>query len=194
MRIIVIDFISLDGVVQAPGGQREDTEGGFEHGGWAAPYSDETMGREMAKGMGSTSLLLGRRTYEQFYDFWPKQTGGNPFTDVLNNTRKYVASRTLNEPLPWQNSTLLDGDAGDSVAALKAEPGDDLGFDDEFMARLESDPAAAGVLFIDPIASFIGTDTSALLAADGVYPNPRGAQKIGSALVDSLTTHGGAAS
>ena len=75
-----------------------------------------------------------------------------------------------------------------------AEPGDDLGFDDEFMARLESDPAAAGVLFIDPIASFIGTDTSALLAADGVHPNPRGVpQKLSSALVDSLTQHGMAA-
>jgi lysophospholipase L1-like esterase len=74
-----------------------------------------------------------------------------------------------------------------------ARPGDDLGFDDEFMAQLESDPAAAGVLFVDPIASFIGTDTSALLAADGVHPNPRGEQKIGSAFVDSLMTHGGAA-
>jgi dihydrofolate reductase len=84
------------------------------------------MGREMAKGMGSTSLLFGRRTYEQFYAFWPKQTDGNPFTDVLNNAVKYVASTTLDEPLPWQNSTLLNGDAGDSVAALKAEPGDDL--------------------------------------------------------------------
>lgn len=71
-----------------------------------------------------------------------------------------------------------------------AEPGDDLGFDDNFMARLESDPATAGVLFVDPIASFIGTDTSALLAADGVHPNPRGEQKLASALADSLTTYG----
>lgn len=71
-----------------------------------------------------------------------------------------------------------------------AEPGDDLGFDDEFMARLESDPAAAGVLFIDPIASFIGTDTSALLSADDVHPNPRGYRELGSALVDSLTKSG----
>jgi dihydrofolate reductase len=125
-KLSIVESVTLDGVMQAPGRPDEDRRGGFEHGGWAAPYSDETMGREMAKGMGSTSLLLGRRTYEQFYDFWPKQTDGNPFTDVLNNARKYVASTTLDEPLPWQNSTLLDGDAGDSVAALKAEPGDDL--------------------------------------------------------------------
>jgi dihydrofolate reductase len=125
-KLSIVESVTLDGVMQAPGRPDEDRRGGFEHGGWAAPYSDETMGREMAKGMGSTSLLLGRRTYEQFYDFWPKQTDGNPFTDVLNNARKYVASTTLDEPLPWQNSTLLDGDAGDSVAALKAEAGDDL--------------------------------------------------------------------
>jgi dihydrofolate reductase len=125
-KLSIVESVTLDGVMQAPGRPDEDRRGGFEHGGWAAPYSDETMGREIAKGMGSTSLLLGRRTYEQFYDFWPKQTDGNPFTDVLNNARKYVASTTLDDPLPWQNSTLLDGDAGDSVAALKAEPGDDL--------------------------------------------------------------------
>ena len=126
-RIIAIESITLDGVMQAPGGEDEDRRGGFEHGGWARPYNDEVMGAEMGKGMGKSDLLFGRRTYEQFFSFWPKQTDGNPFTDVLNNTRKYVASRTLTEPLPWQNSVLLDGDAADAVEALKREEGNDIG-------------------------------------------------------------------
>jgi dihydrofolate reductase len=125
-RIVVVESVTLDGVMQSPGGQDEDTRGGFEHGGWAQPYSDEVMGREMGKGMGQSELLFGRRTYEQFYSFWPNAPQPNPFTEVLNNTRKYVASTTLSEPLPWMNSTLLDGDAADAVAALKERPGQDL--------------------------------------------------------------------
>jgi dihydrofolate reductase len=125
-RVVVVENVTLDGVMQAPGGADEDTRGGFEHGGWALPYSDEVMAREMGKGMGTTDLLLGRRTYEQFYAFWPKQTDGNPFTDVLNQAQKYVASTTLQEPLPWQHSTLLSGDVPSDVAKLKQEDGKDL--------------------------------------------------------------------
>ena len=95
--ITLVESVTLDGVMQAPGGKDEDTRNGFEHGGWAAPYSDETMGREMAKGMGATELLFGRRTYEQFYSFWPNQPEPNPFTAVLNDTRKYVVSTSLTE-------------------------------------------------------------------------------------------------
>ena len=124
-KLSIVESVTLDGVMQAPG-QPDEVAGRLRARRLAAPYNDETMGREMAKGMGSTSLLLGRWTYEQFYGFWPKQTDSNPFTDVLDNAPKYVASTTLDEPLPWQNSTLLDGDARESVAALKAEPGDDL--------------------------------------------------------------------
>jgi dihydrofolate reductase len=123
----VIESLTLDGVMQAPGTPDEDKRGGFELGGWAVPYSDEVMLSEMGKGMGRTELLLGRRTYENFYSYWPNQPEPNPFTEVLNNTRKYVASTTLSEPLPWMNSTLLAGDAADAVAKLKEQPGQDIG-------------------------------------------------------------------
>jgi dihydrofolate reductase len=125
-RVEAVEFVTLDGVMQSPGRPDEDDRGGFENGGWAAPYQDEVMLREMGKGFGTTDLLFGRRTYEDFYGFWPKQTDENPFTGVLNATRKYVASRTLSEPLPWENSTLLSSDAGEDVARLKREEGNDL--------------------------------------------------------------------
>ena len=125
-KLMVINHLTLDGVMQAPGRPDEDTRGGFEHGGWSMPYNDEVKGRTMGEGMSRPAdLLFGRRTYEDFYDVWPKRTD-NPFTPVLNAARKYVASRTLKEPLPWQNSTLLQGDAADAVARLKQEPGNDL--------------------------------------------------------------------
>jgi dihydrofolate reductase len=124
--VTVFTSLTLDGVMQAPGRPDEDTRDGFAHGGWAVPYMDEVMGRFAAQGMGGPgSLLLGRRTYEDFHSFWPHQTD-NPFTEVLDNTRKYVASTTLREPLPWRNSTLLQGDAADAVAKLREQPGDDL--------------------------------------------------------------------
>jgi dihydrofolate reductase len=125
-KITVINHLTLDGVMQAPGRADEDTRGGFSHGGWAQAGNDEVMGRFMSAGLTKPSaLLLGRRTYQDFAGFWPRQSG-NPYTEVLNAQQKYVASRTLAEPLPWQNSTLLKGDAADAAAALKEEPGPDL--------------------------------------------------------------------
>ena len=125
-KVTVNASLSLDGVMQAPGRPDEDVRGGFEHGGWAIPYNDEVMGRVIGERMvGPARILLGRRTYEDFAGYWPKQTD-NPFTEVLNQREKLVASRTLQEPLPWVNSTLLDGDAVDAVAALKQQPGDDI--------------------------------------------------------------------
>ena len=125
-KIIAFTSVTLDGVMQAPGRPDEDTRGGFEHGGWATPYSDEAMGKISTESMAGTgALLFGRRTYEDFYAFWPNQTD-NPYTDVLNGSKKYVASRSLDEPLPWQNSALLEGDAADAVAKLKEEPGKDI--------------------------------------------------------------------
>jgi dihydrofolate reductase len=124
--VVVFTSLTLDGVMQAPGRPDEDTRGGFRHGGWATPYSDPVMAGVAAEGMADTgAMLLGRRTYEDFHGFWPHQ-GDNPFTVALDNTLKYVASRTLAEPLPWRNSRLLEGDAADAVARLKAEPGKDL--------------------------------------------------------------------
>jgi dihydrofolate reductase len=118
--------LSLDGVMQAPGRSDEDTRGGFARGGWAVPYFDPVMAADAAAGMAEMpDLLFGRRTYEDFYSVWPKRTN-NPFTDVLNQSRKYVVSRMLEGPLPWANSTLLRGEAAATVAALKEQSPRDL--------------------------------------------------------------------
>jgi dihydrofolate reductase len=122
-------FVSLtaDGVMQAPGRPDEDRRGGFGHGGWATPYADAVLGSVVGGSMGTSgALLLGRRTYEDFYSVWPKRPKPNPFTDLLNNIQKYVASTTLKEPLPWTNSTLLSGDAATAVSRLRNQPGKDL--------------------------------------------------------------------
>jgi dihydrofolate reductase len=125
-RIVVTNHVTLDGVMQAPAGPDEDTRGGFEHGGWAVPNNDAVMGRVLGEGMAQGGpLLLGRRTYQSFYAFWPHQKD-NPFTEVLNAAQKYVASTTLTEPLPWVNSTLLGGDVAAAVAELKEQPGPDI--------------------------------------------------------------------
>jgi dihydrofolate reductase len=125
-RIIAFIHLTLDGVMQAPGRPDEDRRGGFEHGGWAMPYNDGVMGKAVGESMGNTgALLFGRRTYEDFYKVWPSRTD-SPFTPVLNNTLKYVASRTLKEPLPWMNSKLLGGNAEESVAKLRQQPGKDM--------------------------------------------------------------------
>jgi dihydrofolate reductase len=126
-RVVVVNNVTLDGVMQAPGRPDEDTRDGFAHGGWGAPYFDAVMGEEMGRRMAKPgALVLGRRTYEDFASYWPKQTD-NPFTPVLDERRKYVASTTLREPLPWRNSTLLEGDAARAIAELKAQGDEDLG-------------------------------------------------------------------
>ena len=127
MRKVTVNMnLTLDGVMQAPGRPDEDLRGGFEHGGWAAPYFDPVMASVAAEGIArGPALLFGRRTYQDFFAVWPNRTD-NPFTDVLNNAEKYVASTTLAEPLPWRNSTLLKGDAAAAVAALKQQPGKDF--------------------------------------------------------------------
>ena len=125
-KLVVVNHMTLDGVMQAPARADEDTRGGFAHGGWATANNDEvmaaTLGRRMAEGggRGRGGLLLGRRTYEDFYAVWPSRTG-DPVSDVLNRTAKYVVSRTLKEPLPWSNSVLMNGDPTETVAELKQE-------------------------------------------------------------------------
>ncbi len=120
-KIIAFESLTLDGVMQAPARPDEDTREGFTHGGWAVPYSDEVMGRYAARGMATDegALLLGRRTYEDFFSVWPKRTDGNPYTEVLNRRQKYVVSRTLQEPLPWVNSTLVSGDLIEGMRGIK---------------------------------------------------------------------------
>ena len=125
--ITAILNISMDGVIQAPGRPDEDTRDGFDRGGWAVPYGDEVMAQRMGEGMSSSgAMLFGRRTYQDFFGYWPQQTD-NPFTPYLNQATKYVVSSTLSEPLPWQHSILLSGDPTVRVADLKADPGPDLG-------------------------------------------------------------------
>ena len=119
-------FVSLDGVMQAPGGPEEDPTGGFAFGGWTFNYWDEDMGRSMSGFDGKDrELVLGRRTYEIFEAYWPYQPADHPVAKALNAARKHVASRTL-EKLHWNNSTLLQGDVAAAVATLKSEAGQDL--------------------------------------------------------------------
>jgi dihydrofolate reductase len=125
-KVVVFTNLTVDGVMQAPGRRDEDLREGFQYGGWSIPYFDPVMINVATESMDSTGgILLGRRTYEDFYSYWPKQTD-NLFTDALNNAQKYVASRTLREPLPWSNSSLLRGEVTEAVARLKEQPGKDL--------------------------------------------------------------------
>jgi dihydrofolate reductase len=120
-RVVAVEHLTLDGVMQGPARPDEDRRDGFTYGGWAAANSDPAMQAAIGAQMGGGwSLLLGRISYEDLYGYWPKQEP-NPFTDALNDVEKFVASTTLSEPLPWQHSTLLRGDAADAVAALKRE-------------------------------------------------------------------------
>jgi dihydrofolate reductase len=130
MRIILSDFISLDGVVQAPGGKEEDTDGGFQNGGWSMPFFDpESMGAAINEGMqGTEALLFGRRTWEVMASAWPERAG-DPFADRMNAIPKYVVSRTLSAAEAssrWNNTTLLggDGDAIEAIRSLRAAGGD----------------------------------------------------------------------
>lgn len=120
MQIVISDFMSLDGVVQAPGGPEEDTDGGFRHGGWSHPYMDpQTMGAAIGEVMNATeALLFGRRTWQTMAAAWPARAG-DPFADQMNSVKKYVASRTLTQSdLAWSNSELLP--AGDAIGAIRA--------------------------------------------------------------------------
>src|ERR1700758_2781067 len=126
MRIVVTDFMSLDGVVQSPGGQGEDTDGGFAHGGWSMPFFEpETMGPAVTETMdGTETLLFGRRTWQSMAAAWPSRAG-DPFADRMNEIPKYVASRTLTQDdLTWPGSTLLPAeDAIGAVRELRAKDG-----------------------------------------------------------------------
>lgn len=127
-KLIVLTFMTLDGVMQAPGGPEEDGGGRFAHGGWSFPYFDEFMGQLMGEQMGQPfDLLLGRKTHDIFAAFWPHQDEKtNPAAAPLNQARKYVASRNPALVLNWRNSVLLSGDLADAVRKLKTEDGPDL--------------------------------------------------------------------
>jgi dihydrofolate reductase len=125
-KVIVSEFVSLDGVMQAPGHLDEDRDGGFEQGGWQVPYFDDVMGSAVDKGLRTAGgLLLGRRTYEHFAGYWPTAPEDQE-PELMNDLPKFVASTSLEEPLAWSNSTLLKGDVAVEVAKLKDRSGGDL--------------------------------------------------------------------
>jgi len=126
-KVIVNTFLTLDGVMQGPGLPDEDREGGFERGGWQMPYFDEVAASVVQDGMTSPGgFLLGRKTYEIFAEFWPNAPDDDPGAAMMNAIPKFVASTTLEEPLAWNNSTLLKGDIAEAVNKLKQQPGKNL--------------------------------------------------------------------
>jgi len=180
MRSLVVNtFMSLDGVMQAPGGPDEDPTGGFRYGGWAVNYFDDEMMERMAESA-PYELLLGRGTYEIFAAHWPYDEG--PIADHLNGTRKHVASKTL-ERVDWNNSTLITGDVADYVAQLKSEDGPEIqvhGSPGLIQTLLEHDLVDQYRIWIFPVVLGSGKR----LFGDGTAP-------AGLRLVDSQVSKGG---
>jgi dihydrofolate reductase len=155
-KVIVQEWMALDGVVQAPGAADEDTSGGFQHGGWHLPYFDDLSMKWVLQNVtGAGGYLLGRRTYQGFAAHWPNASEEEqPLAEPLNTRPKYVASTTLTEPLEWQHSTLLHGDLGRAVAALKGQDGGDLlviGSTRLVQALVERDLVDEFRVMIDPL-------------------------------------------
>lgn len=154
-KIIVNAFLTLDGIMQAPGGPDEDPEGGFSHGGWQAPYTDPVVGRLIIDGLADADgFLLGRRTYDIFSNYWPKITDpDNPIASALNSRPKYVLSRSL-ERVSWSNSSLIRGDAVAEIRKLRQQPGRALhtwGSSDALQTLLNNDLIDEYRLFIYPL-------------------------------------------
>ncbi len=169
-KIIVNAFLTLDGVMQAPGGPDEDAESGFVHGGWQAPYADDVMGRLVTEGMADADgFLLGRKTYEIFAGYWPKITDpGHPIATALNSRPKYVVSRTL-ERVTWNNSSLVQGDAVAGIQRLRQQPGRTVhtwGSTELLQTMLKNDLVDEYRLFIFPVV--LGTGKR--LFGDGAVP------------------------
>jgi dihydrofolate reductase len=152
-NVVAFTTLSLDGVMQAPGREDEDTRGGFEHGGWAMPYGDEVLGEATQESMSTTgALIMGHRTYKDVLSFW--NMTDSPFKEVLNNTQKYVASKSADTSLDWPNSELLKGDAADAVAGLRKKAGKDyvvLGSGDLMQSLLQADLIDKLILLIHPL-------------------------------------------
>ena len=125
-KLVLTEFLSLDGVMQAPGAPDEDTEGGFRHGGWQVPFVDDVFMAAAGKGMAETDAhLFGRKTYQIMAAYWPTAPVDDPFARHLNSVEKFVASRTL-ERVEWQNTTLFEGDVVAAVRELKERPGKNI--------------------------------------------------------------------
>jgi dihydrofolate reductase len=159
-KVVVINHVTLDGVMQSPGRPEEDTRDGFTHGGWASRNADDQLlaatYARVEEG-GGLQLLLGRRTYEGMLGYWNTQE--SPFKEGLNNAPKYVASRTLQAPLPWPNSTLLHGDLAAAVPELKRELSADLtvmGSGELIQTLVREDLIDEYLLFIHPLVLGVG--------------------------------------
>ena len=184
-RIVVMNHVTLDGVMQGPGRPDEDTRGGFTQGGWggrsatAGDAAGKAMGDRMAAGGGLAGWLFGRRTYEGLLAYWNAQ--GGPFKDALNNSPKYVASTTLEEPLPWPNSTLLRGDIVDAVRALKAQSGGVL-------AIMGSGVLIGSLMVAEPDRRVLADDPSAR-ARHRTTAVPRGRARVAAAYQQCRNGH-----
>jgi dihydrofolate reductase len=155
-KVVVVEWMTLDGVVQAPGHPDEDRDGGFEHGGWHLPYFDDLARTWVVQGYAEAGgFLFGRRTYENLAGYWPNASEEEQvIAEPLNSKPKYVASHTLTEPLGWQNSTLLTGDVAQAVLWLKQEEGPDLhaiGSAEFAHTLIEHDLVDEYRLMIDPL-------------------------------------------
>ena len=126
-KLVVSEFLTLDGVMQGPGDSNEDRSGGFDQGGWQLPFFDDVFGRTIMDGFANSGgFLLGRTTYEIFAAYWPNQSADDALAGTMNHLPKYVVSTTLQEPLGWQNSTLISGNVADEIAKLKDQPGKEI--------------------------------------------------------------------
>src|SRR5215469_11980532 len=169
-KLIVLSFISLDGVMQAPGEPEEDTSGGFRYGGWIAPHGDDVLDQAMLEQLKRPyDLVLGRKTYQIFAAYWPRQDNEtNPIAAGLNSARKNVASTTLRQ-LDWSHSTRLEGDVAQAIQALKGQDGPELqvhGSGNLIQTLLKHDLVDELWLKIFPIT--LGTGKR--LFADGTIP------------------------
>lgn len=184
-KLTVNTFLTLDGVMQAPGGPDEDRDGGFEHGGWSVPYAtDEQFGEAMSEWVaGAGGFLLGRKTYEIFAEHWPLVTDDDPIADALNGLPKYVASKTLDK-VEWNNSRILEGDVAEAVAELKRQPGQEIqvhGSGDLAQTLIRHDLIDEYRLWFMPVV--LGTGKR--LFGNGAVP-------LGMRLIDTTTTSAGA--
>lgn len=186
MRLVISDFISLDGVVQAPGGRDEDRDGGFAHGGWSMPYFDvDTMAPAIAQTMAATeALLFGRRTWQSMAAAWPGRAG-DPFADRMNGILKFVASRTLMaSDLDWSNSALLPpDDVLGAVRELREQPGGDL--------QVMGSPTLVRALFSAGLVDELRLMVEPIILGGGKRLFPEDGQASAMELVSATTSSGG---